>query len=136
MIIWLLVISLVIDAISVCPGLLLSRRKSSGQRIAAVLNVMSSSLGIAALVLHFAHPEISHQISMPRTLPFGRIGMAVDDLSVIFLIPIFLISALGAVYGLSYWKQREHAGNGRKLRLCWGLLTAGMARVVLARGSG
>jgi hydrogenase-4 component B len=133
MTIWLLVISIVMVAISGCPGLLLSRRGVAGQRIAAVLNVMSSSLGIAGLVLHFAGPEISHQISVPWTLPIGRVDIALDDLSVIFLIPIFLISALGAVYGLSYWSQREHAGNGRKLRLCWGLLTAGMALVVLAR---
>jgi len=33
----------------------------------------------------------------------------------------------------SYWNQREHAGNGRQLRLCWGLLAAAMAMVVLAR---
>ena len=133
MVIWLLIVSIMMVAISGCPGLLLSRRGVAGQRIAAVLNVMSSSLGIAGLVLHFARPEISHQISVPWTLPIGRVDMALDDLSVIFLIPIFLISALGAVYGLSYWSQREHAGNGRKLRLCWGLLTAGMALVVLAR---
>src|ERR1019366_3827741 len=133
MVIWLLIVSIMMVAISGCPGLLLSRRGVAGQRIAAVLNVMSSRLGIAGLVLHFARPEISHQISVPWTLPIGRVDMALDDLSVIFLIPIFLISALGAVYGLSYWSQREHAGNGRKLRLCWGLLTAGMALVVLAR---
>ena len=34
----------------------------------------------------------------------------------------FLISLLGNVYGLSYWKQADHPGNGRKLRLFYGLL--------------
>ena len=51
----------------------------------------------------------------------------VDGLSAFFLVPVFLVSLLGNIYGLSYWKQTEHPDNGRKLRLFYGLLTAGMA---------
>src|SRR6516225_628440 len=40
---------------------------------------------------------------------------------------------LGSIYGLGYWPQRTHPQNGRKLRLFYGLLTAGMALVVVAR---
>src|SRR6516225_7460335 len=40
---------------------------------------------------------------------------------------------LGSIYGLGYWPQRTHPDNGRKLRLFYGLLTAGMALVVVAR---
>ena len=49
--------------------------------------------------------------------------------------PIFLISLLGNVYGLGYWKQTEHPENGRKLRLFYGTMTAGMALLVIARNS-
>src|SRR5262249_9358993 len=56
-------------------------------------------------------------------------------LSAIFLVPVFLISLLGNVYGLDYWKQTAHPENGRKLRLFYGLLTAGMALLVIARNS-
>ena len=58
-----------------------------------------------------------------------------DGLSAIFLAPVFLISLLGNVYGLGYWKQTEHPQNGRKLRLFYGTLTAGMALLVIARNS-
>src|SRR5262249_53930772 len=59
--------------------------------------------------------------------------VARDGLSVVFLLPIFLVSSLGSVYGLGYWKQAAHPNNGRQLRLFYGLLTGGMALLVLAR---
>lgn len=133
MITWMLVICVVVIAISGVPGLLLSRRGSLGQWIACTLNVAGSVIGGAALLLQHAQPGITHSIDMQWVLPVGRFALAVDDLSLIFFIPILFISALGSIYGLSYWKQSQHAGNGGKLRLCWGLLTAGMALVVLAR---
>jgi hydrogenase-4 component B len=133
MTIWLLLISVMIVAISGCPGLFLGRRSMLGQWIATVLNVIGSGLGIAALILRYLRPHMSAQLSGQWALPVGHFAVAIDDISLIFLIPIFLITALGSVYGISYWNQREHAGNGRQLRLCWGLLAAAMAMVVLAR---
>jgi hydrogenase-4 component B len=133
MITWLLLISVSVIATSGVPALLLSRRSTFGQWIAALLNVGGSVIGGTALVLHHLRPDVSHEIGVRWALPLGRFAVAVDDLSLIFLIPIFLVSALGSVYGLSYWRQREHAGTGRRLRLCWGLLAAGMALVILAR---
>jgi hydrogenase-4 component B len=50
-------------------------------------------------------------------------------------VPIFLVSMLGSIYGLGYWKQSEHLKNGRKLRLFYGLLPAGMALLVIAKNS-
>jgi hydrogenase-4 component B len=58
-----------------------------------------------------------------------------DGLSAVFLLPIFLIFLLGSIYGLSYWRQTEHPENGRKLRMFYGLLTASMAVVVLAKNA-
>ena len=61
--------------------------------------------------------------------------MAVDGLSALFLLPVFVVSLLGSVYGLAYWNAAEHADTCRKLRLFYGALTAGMALVVVARNS-
>ena len=72
---------------------------------------------------------------LPWSIPGAEFNVAVDGLSAIFLLPIFLISLLGNVYGLGYWKQTEHPQNGRKLRLFYGTLTAGMALLVIARNS-
>ena len=40
---------------------------------------------------------------------------------------ICLVAALGAIYGLRYWPDRDHRRTGRKLRVFYGLATAGMA---------
>ena len=69
------------------------------------------------------------------SIPGGEFRVAVDGLSALFLVPVFLISLLGNIYGLGYWKQTEHPQNGRKLRLFYGTLTAGMALLVIARNS-
>jgi hydrogenase-4 component B len=55
-----------------------------------------------------------------------------DGLSALFLVPVFLVTLLGSVYGLGYWRQIEHPTNGRKLGLFYGLLAAGMAVLLVA----
>ena len=52
-----------------------------------------------------------------------------------FLLQIGLLTTLGAWYGLAYWPQREHRRDGRKLRAFYGLMTAGMLLLVVARNA-
>ena len=107
----------------------------AGQWVAALLAVAGSSVGIAALARFWATGD-SQLLTWPwHLLPGAEFRVAVDGLSAIFLLPIFLISMLGNIYGLSYWRQTEHPQNGRKLRLFYGLLTAGMALLVVSRNS-
>jgi hydrogenase-4 component B len=56
----------------------------------------------------------------------------VDGLSALFLVPVYLVTLLGSVYGLGYWRQSDHPANGRKLSLFYGLLAAGMAVLLVA----
>lgn len=65
-------------------------------------------------------------IVQPWAIPGAEFHVAMDGLSAMFLVPIFLISMLGGVYGLGYWKQAEHLTNGCKPRLFYGLLLAGL----------
>jgi hydrogenase-4 component B len=125
------------------PGLFLGRRSSLGERMATALVVVGAILGIGGAFLSFL-PEYAGEVVIPWHVPGGELtdadasyGLAigVDGLSVIFLMPIFVVGGLGPVYGLDYWRQAEHAGNGRKLRLCWGLKIAAMALLVVARHS-
>ncbi|HVT88679.1 MAG TPA: proton-conducting transporter membrane subunit [Tepidisphaeraceae bacterium] len=129
----LMLVACVVAASSGMPGLVISRRSNAGQWIAAALNVVGSTVGGCGLIAHYFSGTDIQQISRTWSLPLGHFAVGIDGLSAVFLVPILLISALGSIYGLEYWRQSEHPRNGKKLRFCWGLLTAAMMLVVLAR---
>ena len=106
----------------------------SGQWVTTLLAVLGAGLGLGGVGWFWATGD-SQPIVLPWSIPGAEFSVAVDGLSAFFLVPVFLISLLGNVYGLGYWKQTEHPQNGRKLRLFYGTLTAGMALLVIARNS-
>lgn len=130
---WMVLAATGLIAGSGVPGLLLNRRSPTGQWSAALLNILGSAVGGAALILFILGHANSHEVSYAWALPIGKFAVGIDALSLWFLIPMLLVSSVGSVYGLEYWAQSANPGNGRKLRLFWGLMTAGMMLVVLAR---
>ncbi len=130
----LVLIGIVIAAVSGFPGLFLSRHSTLGQWLSTALAVIGSAVGLSSVGVFWAAGD-SQPIVRPWAIPGGEFHVAMDGLSALFLVPIFLVSLLGCVYGLGYWKQAEHPDNGRKLRLFYGLLPAGMALLVIARNS-
>jgi hydrogenase-4 component B len=130
----LVLIAIGVIALSGVPGLFLSRQSAEGQRVATLLSILGAALGILA-TLRFTVTGESHPISWKWAVPGGDFAIALDGIAVVFLLPIFLIPMLGSIYGLSYWKQAEHPDNGRKLRLFYGLVTAALALVVVAKNA-
>jgi hydrogenase-4 component B len=129
----LVLVGVALSALSGVPGLLLPRTALFGQWLATLLAVAAGGLGLAGVGTFWA-AGASDPLEYPWPLvPGAGFSVAVDGLSALFLVPVFLVAALGQIYGLAYWKQTEHPGNGRKLRLFYGNLTAGMALVVVAR---
>ena len=132
-------IGLIITAVTLVgasglPGLFLDKDRGAGERIATVLMVAGSACGIAGALLALAAPGAAG-VDLPWSVPGGGFSVAIDAISAMFLIQIFAVSALGAIYGLEYWRQIDHPENGRRLRLFYGLMTAGMATLVVARNS-
>jgi len=118
--------------VSGIPGLALSWRSAWSQRIATAFNLAGAALGLAGAVRVFAFGEhISHLSSW--SIPGAACEMSVDPLGAFFLIPVFLMAALGSVYGSGYWRQSEHPSNGRRLRFFWGTVMAGIVLLILAR---
>jgi hydrogenase-4 component B len=130
----LVLLGVVFAAASGVPGLFLARNSTVGQQISTALAIFGSGLGLVGVGWYWATGE-SAPIVLPWQVPGAEFSVAIDGLSALFLMPIFLISMLGGTYGLSYWRQTEHPQNGPKLRLFYGLLTAGMGLLVLARNS-
>jgi hydrogenase-4 component B len=130
----LVLLGIVVAAASGLPGLLAGRRSMAGQRATTLLAALGAALGLAGVGWFWA-TGASRPIAFPWRVPGAEFRVAVDGLSAVFLVPVFLVSLLGSVYGLGYWRQPEHAGNGRKLRLFYGTLTGGMGLLVVARNA-
>lgn len=135
--IYLIGFAALILALSGLPGALASRQSPFGQRAAAACLVVGGIVGIGGVIASLMETAGS-SLLLPWSPPWtasesGGILIANDSLSAIFLLPIFVVPALGAVYGLGYWKQDHHQENGRLLGLFFGLLAGSMAVVVIAR---
>jgi hydrogenase-4 component B len=134
MILLLLVAAAAVCGASGIPALILGRTSDRGQLAAAILAVAGSALGLAGVAL-FLIDGGAAAVSVPWSIPDASLSIALDGLGSLFLVPVFLVSGLGAIYGLGYWRQSENPANGRKLRVFYGLLTGGMVLLVLARSS-
>jgi len=95
-------------------------------------NVAGSALGLvsAAWCLYTGGFDT---ITYPWAVPLGTISLGMDALSAFFLIPMFLLGGLAALYGGEYirpWFGRKSVGAHW---FFYNLLIAGMAAVVTAR---
>lgn len=129
---WMIVTAIATMGASGLPAWLFSPRSPAGQRVSTALLLFGSGLGLLAVALALAAPG-TPALRLPWVLPWGAFSIAIDPLSALFLLPVFLIPALASIYGLDYWKQSEHPENGRPLGFFLGLLAASMALVTVAR---
>jgi hydrogenase-4 component B len=127
----LIIIAIVFAAVSGLPGLLLPRTSDWGQRIAAAVMGCGTVVGLAGVWSGLNDNQIMAMLFVWPSAGNSVIG--IDALSLFFLVPVFLMGGLGSIYGLDYWPQLRYRRNGRKLRLFWGLLSAGMALLVIGR---
>jgi hydrogenase-4 component B len=118
-------------ALSGVPSLFLSRTGSRGQWVSTGLVVAGCLVGLGGVGVYWATGDGSGVV-FPSSVPTGAFRMRVDGLSALFLVPVFLVTPVGSVYGLGYWRQADHPTNGRKLGLFYGLLSAGMSILLVA----
>ncbi|HVN37643.1 MAG TPA: proton-conducting transporter membrane subunit [Myxococcota bacterium] len=123
--------AVLLAALSGAPGLVCGERSLFGQRIATILLVGGAALGALAAIVGLAGGS-AETGELPGPLPGLALHLRLDPLAAFFLVPVYALGAAGALYGERYWRQAEHPENGRKLRLCFGVLIAALAGVVLA----
>jgi hydrogenase-4 component B len=131
---WLLIAGVVLTALSGVPGYLTRYPGPVTQWVTTLIAVSGSTLGLLALCMFWTMGE-GQSVVLPWPIPGAEFAVALDGLAALFLLPVFLVSLVGSVYGLAYWKESEHPDSGRKLRLFYGILTAGMGLLVIARNS-
>ncbi|MEK7705653.1 MAG: proton-conducting transporter membrane subunit [Myxococcota bacterium] len=99
-------------------------------RVTAALSVLGGACasGAGLAVLYGAPPEAVRYL---WPVPGGALAFRLDALGAIFLVPIGVVGALGAVYALGYWSADHHPRGERFVRGCYALMTAAMVALVL-----
>lgn len=70
---------------------------------------------------------------VPWDVPYGAFFVELDALSAFFLLPIFGLSALAAIYGAEYLRPQRDGESSAASWFFFDLLVASMAMVVIAR---
>ncbi|HCC47093.1 MAG TPA: hypothetical protein DEQ38_03105 [Elusimicrobia bacterium] len=127
----LVLLSLVLLLASSMLALSLSRNPSRAQDAGAYGAVLASLCGLlpAGRVLFTGRTDT---LSLPWPVPLGSLTFNLDPLAAFFLVPVFLLTGLSAVYGVDYLKS--YAGR-KPLGLAWAAfntLTAAMVLVFTA----
>lgn len=117
-------------------GSLIALLARKSDRVALALGsgatIAASLLGVAACVIAL-HLRSTETVRVPWGLPIGEIHIALDPLASFFLLCIFAVSGLAALYGWGYLKI--HAGH-RPIApavALFNVLVAAMVLLVLAR---
>jgi hydrogenase-4 component B len=124
----------IVLVVSGLPACFFSRHSTIAQWGTCALVILGSLLGWCGLVFA-SFGTVALELSLPWHLPWERLSIGLDAIGAVFLIPVFTVPVLGAIYGLVYWRQTDHPETGRGLGLFYGLLAGAMALVVLARNS-
>ncbi len=131
----LLVVAAVLAALSGAPMIVRGINPAFGQRLAALLMVLATVGGLGgALATLLDRSRVVFQLAWP--FPFGPAEFGVDPLTAFFSIPILIVAACCAVYGLDYWPARDNPRTVRKLTFFFGLLVSAMLFVVMTRSAG
>ena len=126
-------LSLASLAVLVATGLLamaLSRRPRWATAAGSAGAVAGCALGLVPALAALSGRE--WQARWPWTPPYGDLVIGIDRLSAFFLVPLFALAAVAALYGRAYLL----IGNRRPLgppALFFNLLVASMALIALAR---
>jgi len=113
------------------PGLFL-RHGPLGQQLATAGALCSCLVALPSIVWLLLSGR-GGSFLLEWNLPFGPCEIALDPLSLFFLIPIFLVFAAGSLYALGYWPAASRRDSERSVTFFYGLLAAAMALVVVAR---
>jgi len=120
-------LAIIIAFASGVPGLFLPRESPAAQKSALTGMCLSGAAGLFGTISSFF---TSAPVVLPSFLTSFTPYICIDALSAFFLVPIFGMGTLGALFGCGYWPQQLHPSNAPKLQFFWGMLIAGMALLV------
>ncbi len=128
----LTLLAIAFAAASGLPSLAMRRGSRKGQVVATSGMLLAAVLGIAGALLALLQPgSIRALPALPW--PAGNLpGMRIDPLSAFFLVPVFLVGGMSALYGSSYRPAVRNPRTARRMSVFLGTLVAGMAVLVVS----
>jgi len=99
-----LLASLLFFAAGACGAIVLTSRGRFSTFVGAGCTVFGCLCGIVPAV-RVVLGEPSQSLRMAWDVPYGSIFLELDPLSGFFLIPVFLLCALAAIYGAQYLEE-------------------------------
>jgi len=127
----LVVAAALLAALSGAPPLLSRRGSARADTRAAALSIAASLVGLAGVGLSVAGRG-GAPLRLAWALPGGAFHVAVDGLSALFLVPLFVVSSLGAVYARAYWPPALRPRTAPRMRFFYGVATGAIAVVLVA----
>lgn len=128
----LVILGALLIALSGVPALFTRKNSGFGQQLASFFVTAGAICGLigafSAIILNRSGTFV-----IEWGLPFGPCEIALDPFSGLFLLPVFFISACCSIYGIGYWPAAEHAETTRKITFFFGLTSASMALLVMAK---
>ena len=115
-------------------SLMLRRFPASASWLGALATVAGSAAGLAgAARVLWTNQAVT--FSMPWRLPYAAMELGLDPLSAFFMLPLFILSPLAALYGVAYLKHGAQSARRGEAGFLLNLLVAAMAVVLAARNT-
>jgi hydrogenase-4 component B len=127
---WMLLTAFALIAASGVPGMMSRRHALATARGSVGMVLAGSGLALASGWQVLAATRFFGSVTLPFSV--ATLRWAVDPLGAFFVLPICVVGAAGAFYGLKYWDPQHHPRSSATVRLFYGWLIASMGMVVLA----
>jgi len=113
-------------------ALLLVRRPGLATMVACVGAAVACVVGLGAAI-DALRTGFEAQLALAWHVPAGALVVGLDPLSSFFLVPVFALGGLAAVYGRTYLASRPDARVAVRAGAAFNLLIAALVMVLLAR---
>lgn len=129
---WWFVAGIVVLSVGACLSLIASKTP----RLATLIGSTAAIAGSSAILISAArvlYTGRSVDLMLAWQVPFGRLWLAVDPLSAVFMLPTAMIVAVAALYGASYMPSSYRASAMGPSWFFFNALAATMLLVLAAR---
>jgi hydrogenase-4 component B len=112
-------------------GIAASRGGTAARVPAATMSVLSAAC-LAVVLFVPLHGSAVSSFAIPWSLPYARFSVGLDSISMLFLVPLLILTAASSLYGVRYFGSHS---AGPLHWLLYASLVSGMVMVLLSRNA-